>query len=245
VHVQSRVYEETLANAGIPYAVVGDKHFYESDRVQTLLGYLRTLENPSNPEVWTPILNRPWRGFSPQRISELAQGGWEAVEKSEDCGGFLTDLRRMSRHKRPSEALAWLTEHVRGLTGADDDDDGPIRWVDSLIAAAERHGSYGEFLRFVDWVIEKSKKPSNNAVQLMTIHRSKGLEFRAVFVAGMVEGMLPHQRSLQSQAALDEETRLCYVALTRAREHLYLLAAKRYNGKALKPSRFLEAIEQG
>jgi len=66
-----------------------------------------------------------------------------------------------------------------------------------------------------------------------------------VFVAGMVEGMLPHQRSLQSQAALDEETRLCYVALTRAREHLYLLAAKRYNGKALKPSRFLEAIEQG
>jgi DNA helicase-2/ATP-dependent DNA helicase PcrA len=94
----------------------------------------------------------------------------------------------------------------------------------------------------VDWVIEKSKEPKDDAVTLSTIHGSKGLEWWTVFVVDLVEGILPHRKSLKGQS-LREETRLCYVAITRSKENLYLMAAEQYGGESVELSRYIRVLQ--
>ncbi|MCL6598918.1 MAG: UvrD-helicase domain-containing protein [Alicyclobacillus macrosporangiidus] len=240
-NIQSRVYEEALAERGIPYHVVGDTHFYEHRDVQVILDYLRTTQDTSDPSVWGHLLNRPKRFIPISVAREVQQAGWEAVVQHEKCRSFVHTIESLKKIPNPGKAIQWLVQTQKGLIRQQDEDE-PIKWVDALIASASRYRTIPEFLRFVDWIIEKSKEPKDDAVQLMTIHKSKGLEWTTVFVAGLAEGLLPHKKSRAGES-LREETRLCYVAITRAKENLYLLAAKQYGDKERQLSRFVKALQ--
>jgi DNA helicase-2/ATP-dependent DNA helicase PcrA len=241
-NVQSRVYEELLAEHDIPYQVVGDKHFYENHDVKTLLDYLRITQDHSDPGVWLPLLNRPKRFIPKQVIEEVKAGGWDAVMAHPKCQAFRETVEELSRYESPAEALRWLVDKHPTVVRQQDADE-PVKWVDSLIQSASRYKTVQEFLRYVDWVIEKSREPKDDAVQLMTIHKSKGLEWWTVFVVDMVEGILPHRKSLTGPG-LREETRLCYVAITRAKENLYLMAAQQYGGEPVELSRYVRVLQE-
>lgn len=117
--------------------------------------------------------------------------------------------------------------------------------LQELMTAAEEHTSLSDFLQEVALLTSADdKEHERDQVQLLTVHAAKGLEWPIVFVVGLEEGMLPHERSLATPEGIEEERRLCYVAVTRAGERLYLSwAAGRTRGQKLKPSRFLQEIE--
>ncbi|KPV45662.1 ATP-dependent helicase [Alicyclobacillus ferrooxydans] len=240
-NIQSRVYEEALAERGIAYQIVGDSHFYESRDVKVILDYLRMVCDKSDPTLWGPLINRPKRFVPNAVVRDVQQGGWEAVKNHEKCQAFIRTITELEKHLSPADAIRWLVEAEPGLVRSQDDLE-PIKWVDSLIHSATRYETIPEFLRFVDWVIEWSQSPKRDAVQLMSIHRSKGLEFETVFVTGLVEGLLPHKKSL-TEEGVREETRLCYVAITRARENLYLLSSETYGDTAFEMSRYIKALQ--
>ncbi|MCF8567678.1 ATP-dependent helicase [Alicyclobacillus tolerans] len=242
-NIQSRVYEEALAEQAIPYHIVGDTHFYENCDVKVILDYLRTAQDKSDPRLWGPLINRPKRLVPQTVVREVQRGGWQVLCNHEKCQAFVKTIAQLEQHALPRDAIRWLIKLVSGIVKGQDDTE-PIKWVDSLIQSASRFETVPEFLRYVDWVIERSKEPQKDTVQLMTIHRSKGLEFETVFVAGLAEGLLPHKKSLDAEG-IREETRLCYVAITRARENLYLLTSEMYGGKAFEMSRYIKALQSG
>lgn len=240
-NIQSRVYEEALAEQGIPYQIIGDTHFYESRAVKVILDYLRTGCDKSDPALWVPLINRPKRFVPNTVVREVQEGGWEAAQNHLKCQAFVKTIQQLEEHTLPADAIRWLLESVSGLVKPHDNSE-PIKWVDSLIQSASRFETVPEFLRYVEWVIEQSKTSKQDAVQLMTIHRSKGLEFETVFVAGLAEGLLPYKKSLMENE-IREETRLCYVSMTRARENLYLLSSEIYSGKTFEPSQFIKVLQ--
>ncbi|WDL99770.1 ATP-dependent helicase [Alicyclobacillus sp. ALC3] len=241
-NIQSRVYEEALAELKIPNHVVGDVHFYENRDVKVILDYLRTTQDTSDASVWGHLLNRPRRFIPIAVVKEMQQAGWNAVAQHPKCQGFVQCVQRLKQIVEPAKAIEWLVSSQKGLIREQDEDD-PIKWVDSLITSASRYRTGPEFLRYVEWIIEQSKKPKKDAVQLLTIHRSKGLEYENVFVAGLAEGLLPHNKSTTKEA-IREETRLAYVAITRAKQNLYLLAANKYGDKQRAISRFVRALQE-
>jgi len=240
-NIQSRVYEEALAEQEIPFQIIGDTHFYESHTVKVILDYLRTACDKSDPALWGPLINRPKRFVPNAVVREVQEGGWETAQNHLKCQAFVKTIQQLEEHTLPADAIRWLLESVSGLVKSHDDSE-PIKWVDSLIQSASLFETVPEFLKYVDWVIERSKTSKQDAVQLMTIHRSKGLEFETVFVAGLAEGLLPYKKSLDENG-IREETRLCYVAITRARENLYLLSSEIYSGKTFELSRFIKILQ--
>lgn len=239
INVQSRAFEEALTEADLPYQLVGDTHFYESRDVQTLLAYLRTALDVSNPDIWIPILNRPMRYLSRETRERARRDGWNVLLHDEKGQAFAATIERLRTKDSPVEAIRWLIDTQEGIVRPSDE---PLQWIDSLVAAARKHDTYRSFLRYVDWVIEKSKEPKDDAVWLSTIHASKGLEFDTVFLVGLAEGLLPYKKA-QTPVELAEETRLAYVAVTRAKENLHLLHARQYGETPMAPSSFLESLE--
>jgi len=240
-HIQSRVYEEALADRNIPYQIVGDTHFYESKVVKTILSYLRAAQNLNNRSTWATLFHRPLWNVTEQAFRESIT--LEPLTQSEELIRFMAILEELSRNTLPSDAIRWIANALPKIVKQRDDGE-PIRWMDSLISSASRFQSVPEFLRYVDFVVENSREKKSDAVQLMTIHRAKGLEFETVFVVGLSEGLLPHKKAT-SPESIQEETRLCYVAVSRAKENVYLLSAKSYGGREMEVSRFItDAIAQ-
>lgn len=118
----------------------------------------------------------------------------------------MNTIEQLKARANPADAIQWLIDAHPGLIRKPDEDE-PIKWIDSLISSASRYHSVPEFLRYVDWLIERSKTPAQDGVQLLTIHKAKGLEYDTVFVAGLAEGLLPHKKAVSGEA-LREETRL-------------------------------------
>ncbi len=274
-NAQSRAFEEALINKGIPYVVVGGIRFYERKEIKDILAYLRFIRNPNDIHAFKRIVNVPARGIGTvtvNRILEYVQRSgqplWEILKKIDTLGvlsrgiaskvksfvelieGFMmlkdmlsvyelvqtviekTGYRAMLEAEGTREAegrLENLVELVNVASEYDDEEDGLCAFLDRTALAAP-----------VDEV------KAGDAVTLMTLHSAKGLEFPVVFMVGMEEGFLPHYRSQESTFALEEERRLCYVGMTRAKELLYLTRAeKRLCYGSLKynqPSRFLEEI---
>ncbi len=239
-NIQSRLYEEALAEHDIPCQVVGDVHFYESRDVKVVLDYLRTTLDTSDSSIWAPLLNRPMRFLASSTVNELRSRGWEAVVQHPKCQPFVQTIEQLKAHPSPVEAIGWLL-HTHPTVVRSQDEDEPIKWMDSLLDSAFRHKTVAQFIRHVDWLIERSKTPVQDAVQLSTIHRSKGLEYDTVFIGGLAEGILPYKKAVAGEA-LREETRLCYVAITRARENLFLMTASQYGGKPREMSRFVQIL---
>lgn len=240
---QSRLFEEVFLSQGIPYRLIGALRFYERREIKDVLAYLRFLINPDDTYSLSRIINTPPRGIGPKTFEK---GG----AKVDAFIAQMTTLRS-ALGGSPVTVLEMLLSRVDFRRYLDDGtEEGEARWqnVEELINLASEFEKMEDFLEHVALVSDVDNYDGNSeAVTLMTIHAAKGLEFDTVFLVGMEEGLFPHLRALDNETEMDEERRLCYVGMTRARKRLYLTNARSriiHGGLTSSlPSRFIREID--
>lgn len=271
-NAQSRTFEEAFMRSGIPYQIVGGIRFYERKEVKDLIAYLRLIYNPNDYLSFERIINVPTRGIGPKSLAAIstfrqATGSLSlSLAEIQNCPGLtgkaLTSAANFAQkilklNKQQSKySIADLIQTVISIFNLDEfyNDNTPqgMERLENLrelasVATAQGATDLGLFLEDVALVSDlDGLADSTDTVTLMTIHGSKGLEFPIVFIAGLEEGVFPHSRSAYSQEELEEERRLAYVAMTRAREALFLVyATKRIifgNVQYNPPSRFVTEL---
>lgn len=245
-NAQSRVLEEALLHAGIPYTLVGGTKFYDRKEVKDVISYLRLLINPKD-------------SVSKKRIEKL---GVRRLEKFKE---FSHEVGTDSSRVNPSTTLNLLdlvlekTGYLDLFAKESEENLARLENIKELRSVATEFRDINEFLENVALVeaetdekkhqsLATSHQSPRDSVTLMTLHAAKGLEFPIVFIVGMEEGLFPHSRSLWEQNQLEEERRLAYVGITRAKETLYLSYASRrlYFGEKISnpPSRFIIDIPE-
>jgi DNA helicase-2/ATP-dependent DNA helicase PcrA len=270
-NAQSRVIEEHLVRVGIPYKVIGGTRFYDRREVKDALAYLRAVVNPIDEVSIKRVLNVPKRGVGDGSIAKLdrwatahGRSFMDALRRADDAGVSGRALRGIEAFlalidelgDRRAEGPGPLLEAaLRGSGYLDEleaehsvEADGRLENLAELVGAAHDEADGVEaFLEQVTLAADTDAlDPDESSVVLMTLHSAKGLEYPAVFLIGLEDGVFPHLRSISEPDQLEEERRLCYVGITRARERLYLTHAwsrtlfggTQYN----PPSRFLDEI---
>jgi DNA helicase-2/ATP-dependent DNA helicase PcrA len=270
-NAQSRIMEEALLRVGAPYKVVGGTRFYDRREVKDALAYLKAAINPVDEVSVKRVLNVPKRGVGDSSVGRLdawatanGQPFVEALRSAPEAGvtgravggidDFLTLLDHLAglRDDGPGPILESAMERSGYLAELQAersvDADGRLENLAELIGFAREFDTVEEFLEQVGLVADTDDLPESDSgsIVLMTLHAAKGLEFPNVFILGMEDGVFPHLRALGEPAELEEERRLCYVGITRARQRLYLTNAwsrtlfgsTQYN----PPSRFLDEI---
>lgn len=215
-NAQSRVVEEAFLHHGIPYLLIGGIRFYERKEVKDVISYLRLIANPKDT-------------VAKKRVEKLGKGRFVKFTSLQD--GLQRDEKIETIEILDSTLKA--TGYLE-LYDEDDPEDQPrLENIKELRSVALAYPIVHEFLENValvekEYLSDRARSNSgSNAVTLMTLHAAKGLEFPYVFMIGMEEGLFPHSRSLMDRDALEEERRLCYVGMTRAKEKLFLTFAKR------------------
>jgi DNA helicase-2/ATP-dependent DNA helicase PcrA len=255
-NAQSRAIEEALMATRVPYRIIGGLRFYERAEIKDILAYLRLIYNAKDMVSLERIINRPARGIGPRAWSQVVANGLEqaasANEKILKFVQMLDELRELAKKVTVSELIE-QTSHRSGyrawLNDKSIENQSRLENIEELRSVAEAHNGLGEFLESVALVSDTDKyDESADVLTLMTLHSAKGLEFPVVFIIGMEEGLLPHSQSMTDASQLEEERRLCYVGMTRAKDRLYLTSSRcrllygnmQYNEK----SRFLEDIPE-
>ncbi len=217
-NAQSRVIEEVFLHQGIPYTLIGGTRFYERKEIKDVLSYLRLLANPKDT-------------VSHKRLEKLGKGRFEkfltAKEQLKDIQQLIT-IDLLDRIIKETGYLSFYDEK-------DEEDRQRLENIKELRSVAVEFPNLTEFLENIALVEQEympdrrvgKNPPADGAVTLMTMHAAKGLEFPIVFIVGMEEGLFPHSRSLMNRQELEEERRLCYVGMTRAKEKLFLCYARR------------------
>ena len=276
-NAQSRLFEEALRRAGLPYNIVGGFSFYERAEVRDIVAYLKLALNPHDSIALMRVINTPTRGLGKQTLDELDRRAkdygvslWEAI-------GIIT-TQPEGFNPRAASALKKFQAVVEGLvaraqkesasevvkaaildTGYADalkaenteEAEGRLENLQELVNAAvdydvEEGAGLRDFIDAAALVSDTDQYRGDAPVTLMTMHSAKGLEFPVVFIVGMEDGLFPHSRSATDPAELEEERRLCYVAITRAEKFLYVTHAmrRRVYGEELasEPSQFLNEM---
>jgi len=271
-NAQSRVLEEALVRAEVPYLVVGGTRFYDRKEVRDVLAYLRVVVNPADEVALRRVLNVPRRGLGDTSVAKLAaraaalgQPLAEVLGEPEAAGvsgpaargarslfELLGQLRQLvAQGLGPGQLVTEVvarTGYDAALAAEDTlEARGRRENLAELAGAAGAYPSLEEFLASVALVADVDELQQDAArVSLMTLHAAKGLEFPVVFLVGLEEGVFPHARTLDDPVQLEEERRLCYVGITRARQRLYLTHAwsRTLFGTTSRslPSRFLTEI---
>jgi DNA helicase-2/ATP-dependent DNA helicase PcrA len=270
-NAQSRVLEEELVRAGVPYRVVGGTRFYDRREIKDLLAYVRVVANPADEVSARRILNVPKRGLGASSVARL--GAWaavnhvpfaEAVERAEEAGltgralrgaqelsALFAGLRASMAEMGPGELVEAVAERSGYLAELvaerSHEADGRLENIAELVNVASEYEDLAELLETVALVADADELDGDGSrVSLMTLHTAKGLEFPAVFMVGLEDGVFPHLRALGDPLELEEERRLCYVGITRARRFLYVSYAwvRAQWGQTSHniPSRFLAEI---
>ncbi|MFZ1323762.1 MAG: UvrD-helicase domain-containing protein [Candidatus Saccharimonadales bacterium] len=271
-NAQSRSIEEAFVRWGINYRVVGGVRFYDRKEIKDIVAYLRLIFQPEDSVSFERIANVPARGIGEKSLQAFqawarsAGGIMAGLQSVTECPGLtpkaragfveLCDLITSYRNIMDDTSVSGLIDGLlRRLDYKAYIDDGTLQGesrqenVRELISVAKGYEEFGldGFLEHVGLISDLDTNDSNhNAVTLMTLHSAKGLEFPVVFMVGLEETVLPHSRALYSQREMEEERRLMYVGMTRAKEELYLLYATSralYGGVQYNPpSRFLAEV---
>ena len=278
-NAQSRVLEESLINAGIPYRVYGGLRFFERAEIKDALAYLRLISHREDDASFERIVNRPTRGIGARTVEAMRTYAransctmWRAAGAlaSDELAGraanavnaFLTLIERMARETTGLDLQDKVDHviHASGLVDMFRNDKGErgetkLENLMELVSAAksfepdpaEEMSPLDEFLSHAALEAGEGQAEAwEDCVQLMTMHSAKGLEFPLVFLCGLEDGLFPHQRSIADPSGLEEERRLCYVGITRAKQSLYVSYAeqRRLHGmdSFSQPSRFISEI---
>jgi len=266
-NAQSRTIEEELLKDNIPYHIVGGFSFYQRKEIKDLLAYLKLIHNPRDNVSLLRVINTPKRGIGLKSIDNLTKKAdlenislFEAIEGGKE-GKFKEIIERLIKIKEEI-SLTELIEKVLDSSGLKEELESEktleadirlenleeFKSITMAFEAREGEISLEDFLFEVSLVSDKDEyEGSTGKVNLMTIHSVKGLEYDYVFIIGMEEGLFPHMNSLMSSGELEEERRLCYVAITRAKKDLHILNARRRvlfgKDQINPPSRFIGEID--
>lgn len=270
---QTREFEERLLTLGLPYRVIGGPRFYERQEIRDALAYLRVVHQPADDLAFERILNVPKRGIGPATLQQLHQASRALQQPLSEVTARLsetdelkpkmrTTLRALSEDFARWRKLLEVTPHPQvaallldesGYTAMWQQDKSPdspgrLENLKELITAMAEFETLAAFLEHVSLVMEQANGAGEDAVTLMTLHAAKGLEFDLVFLPGWEEAIFPSQRSLDEhgERALQEERRLAYVGITRAkkRAHISYAARRRIHGQWEDgiPSRFVAEL---
>ena len=275
-NAQSRAIEDILRREDIPYKIIGGLKFYERKEIKDTISYLRLIQNPWDNLSLQRIINEPKRGIgktSIEKIEEIANANgismYEVIKKAEVFGlnkvylnsrEFVNVIEEMHAKKDQMLVSELIKETLR-LTGylkaLEDENtaqaESRIENIEEFLTVAmefeqeEAENKLADFLESITLTSDiDGMEDEQDSVTLMTLHSSKGLEFPVVFLAGMEEGLFPSYKSIGEPKELEEERRLAYVGITRAKEYLYLTCAKQRtifgSTTCNKVSRFIEEI---
>ncbi|MBP6994161.1 UvrD-helicase domain-containing protein [Candidatus Woesebacteria bacterium] len=215
-NAQSRILEEVFLKYGIPYTLVGGTRFYDRKEVRDVIAYLRLIIEPNDP-------------VAVERIFKLGKRRFQSFITA------LPDLQQHAVHTPPETILELTlakTNYLETFNREDPEDYARIENIRELKNVAATQGTLTEFFEQIalienEYSVGERSKNKGKGVRLMSLHASKGLEFDTVFITGLEDGLLPHVRSLEDSYAIEEERRLFYVGITRARKKLYVTWAKR------------------
>ena len=278
MNAQSRAIEDILRREDIPYKIIGGLKFYERKEIKDIIAYLRLIYNPSDNLSLKRIINEPKRGVgktSLDNISNLSEelniSMYEIIKNAADYGlnrvyantrEFIDQMQYLMSKKEELKISELIKETLNktGYTKALENEntveaETRIQNLEEFLTVAIEfedevaENSLGEFLEGITLSSDiDGMEDEENSVTLMTLHSAKGLEFPVVFLVGLEEGIFPGYKAIGEQSELEEERRLCYVGITRAKNYLFLTCAKQrtifgsttYN----PPSRFLEEIPE-
>lgn len=273
-HTQSRVIEEKLRMYGIPYRIYGGTSFFERKEVKDIIAYLTLINNQNSDMALLRIINVPRRGIGQTTITRLTEYAadadmslFEACLNCDTVGGaamskitafmeLMNDLMERSHEMGPSELIDEIIERTdyrstyedeeRDVRDARDANIEELKTAAMRFEAEDEDNALTEFLSSLSLITDTDTMDENEGVTLMTLHSSKGLEFDTVFISGLEEGLFPSSRSVD-EGRIDEERRLCYVGITRAKDRLFLsrsLSRNMYGSgpSDTMPSRFIKDI---
>lgn len=274
-NAQSRVLEHELFAKSVPYKVYGGLRFFERQEIKHALAYLRLLGNPDDDTAFLRVVNFPTRGIGARSLENLQASAHQMNSSLYNAAASLTGkagqtvgafirLIESLRHETENLPLPEMVEHIIEKTGLaqhyrlEKEGQERLENLDELINAAatfvDAEGAIGEGGALVSFLTHASLEAGEHqagegdeAVQLMSVHAAKGLEFDVVFISGLEQGLFPHENSVnQGREGLEEERRLMYVAVTRARQRLYVSCAqtRMLHGQTryCVPSAFLDEI---
>ncbi len=273
-NAQSRSIEEAFLHYNIPYKIVGGQRFYDRKEIKDLIAYLRLVYQPNDRISFERIVNTPTRSIGATTVRKFLD--WqassslslaEALAQVNDCpdltpraknsliqfNDILLSLRQVNEDSSVAgliDSLIRRIDYLNFLSDGTTQGESRQENVKELLSVAEEYQELGldGFLEEIALVSELEEgQEDQKSVTLMTLHSAKGLEFPAVFMVGLEESIFPHNRALYDQSEMEEERRLCYVGMTRAREELYMIHASSrvlYGGvQSNPPSRFLSEID--
>ena len=266
---QSRAFEDVFVRNSVPYEIIGGIRFYDRKEVKDVLAYLKLLNNPFDSVSFERIVNTPRRGVGPKTLGDLNEyrlvTGKDYFETLSDIGTksakkFGEDFIRIREvmNDVPLSELADIvlekSEYLKELkVSKNPEDESRVQNVYEFVSYVKEYeeknpeSELSEMLNEISLLSDIDQSKEEDKVVLMTVHSSKGLEFRNVFVVGLEEGLFPSRMSMEDEKDVEEERRLFYVALTRARDRLFLTSAdsRMIYGQTIysKNSRFLEEIK--
>ena len=267
-NAQSRVMEEEMLKENLPYRVIGSFYFYSRKEIKDLIAYLRLIHNSKDNVSLLRVINTPKRGIGLKTIENLtytADSENISIYEAISSGKELEFKKLIEKLKDISQELTLteLIDKVLDSTGmrqeleSENTLEAEVRlenleeFKSITKSFEEREGliSLEDFLLEISLISDVEEyKDDPNRISLMTVHSVKGLEFSHVFVIGMEEGIFPHMNSLMENSEIEEERRLCYVAITRAKDDLHLVNARRrtlFGNEQINPtSRFLNEIDK-
>jgi len=278
-NAQSRVLEDVLVRQGVPYQVIGGPRFYERAEIKDAIAYLQVIDNPADAVSLLRMANRPRRGVGDTTLTRLqlwadANGStlFDALGSAEAAGvagaslkavnglrTLLQSLQAQSQELSVAELVQRVLEQSGYLETLEAERTiearGRIENLQELVGVAQEYAeqaeepTLSEFLQQISLISDQDTiREEQSLVTLMTLHNAKGLEFGAVFMIGMEEGIFPHARSVEEQG-IEEERRLAYVGMTRAKEKLTLTHASSrslWGSRAYNlPSRFIDELPEG
>lgn len=264
-NAQSRAIEDRLIYEGIPYKLHGGKSFYDRQEIKDLLAYFKLAYNTKDNKSFKAIYNKPNR-YLGNHFYEMVKKGkshYETMKESmytmsrnyqQGVNQIVSIINHICNANANGRKLHsslqyimdsgyrdWLMEDVNN-----DEDNPMLENIETLLYLLSKFDSLEGLMLHLKRIEETKKEDKGNTVHLMTIHKSKGLEFKNVFALGVSENILPHSRALEEDTtglAIEEERRLCYIAVTRAESYCYVSSLVTYNGKNAGESRFIDEME--